>query len=71
LNHRIDYEKVSGSGCVHNRWAVVAHPRRGGHDPPIQVTFKTVCDWIRHELEEELRQQWKIKANGVGVPHHK
>jgi len=50
------------------RWAVVARPRRGGRDLPEEFTFKTFCDWIRHELEEELRRRWKIKANGVGVP---
>jgi ligand-binding sensor protein len=47
------------------RWAVVAHPRQGGHDLPIQFTFKTFCDWIRHELEEKLRRQWSGKANGI------
>ena len=50
------------------RWAVVARPRRGGRDLRDEFTFKTFRDWIRHELEEELRRQWKIKANGVGVP---
>jgi len=50
------------------RWAVVARPQRGGRDLPDEFTFKTFCDWIRHELEEELRRQWKIKANGVGIP---
>ena len=50
------------------RWAVVARPRRGGRDLPEEFTFKTFCDWIRYELEEELRRRWKIKANGVGVP---
>jgi hypothetical protein len=50
------------------RWAVVARPRRGGRDLPEEFTFKTFCDWIRHELEEELRRRWKMKANGVGVP---
>ncbi|MEF8975306.1 MAG: ISH3 family transposase, partial [Halapricum sp.] len=50
------------------RWAVVARPQRGGRDLPEEFTFKTFCDWIRHELEEELRRRWKIKANGVGVP---
>ena len=50
------------------RWAVVARPQRGGRDLPEEFTFKTFCDWIRHELEEELQRQWQIKANGVGVP---
>jgi hypothetical protein len=50
------------------RWAVVARPRRGGRDLPEEFTFTTFCDWIRHELEEELRRRWKIKANGAGVP---
>jgi len=51
------------------RWAVVARPRRAGATcPPEEFTFKTFCDWIRRELEEELRRRWKIKANGVGVP---
>ena len=50
------------------RWAVVARPRQGGRDLPEEFTFTTFCDWIRHELEEELRRRWKIKANGVGVP---
>ena len=50
------------------RWAVVARPRRGGRDLPREFTFKTFCNWIRRELEEELRRRWKIKANGVGVP---
>jgi len=49
------------------RWAVVARPRRGRARPAEEFTFKTFCDWIRHELEE-LRRRWKIKANGVGVP---
>ena len=49
------------------RWAVVARPRWGGRDLPEEFTFKTFCDWIRHELEEELRRRWKIKLNGVGV----
>jgi len=45
-------------------------PARGGASVtrPRSSTFKTLCDWIRHELEGELRRQWKIKANGVGVP---
>jgi len=43
-------------------------PTAGGRDLPEEFTFKTFCDWIRHELEEELRRRWKIKANGVGVP---
>ena len=47
------------------RWAVVARPRR---ELPEEFTFKTFCNRIRHELEEELRRRWKIKANGVGVP---
>jgi hypothetical protein len=50
------------------RGAVVARPPRGGRDLPEAFTFKTFCDWIRHELEEQLRRQWKIKANEVGVP---
>jgi hypothetical protein len=33
-----------------------------------EFTFKTFCDWIRHELEEELRRRWKIKANEVDIP---
>jgi hypothetical protein len=53
------------------RWAVVARPRRGGRDLPEEFTFKTFRDWIRHELEEELRRQWKIKANGSVCPHHR
>jgi hypothetical protein len=48
--------------------AVIARPQRGGRDLPDEFTFKTFCDWIRHELEEGLRRQWKIKANGVGIP---
>jgi len=60
LNRRVDEEKVSGSGCVQDPV--------GGRDLPDEFTFKTFCDWIRHELEEELRRRWKIKANGVGVP---
>jgi len=50
------------------RWAVVARPRRGGRDLPEQFTFKTFCDWIRHELEAELERRWEIEMNGVGVP---
>jgi hypothetical protein len=50
------------------RQAVVARLRRGGRDLPEEFTFKTFCDWIRHEPEEELRRRWKIKANWVGVP---
>lgn len=50
------------------RWAVIARPQRGGRDIPEEFTFKTFCDWIRHELEEELQRRWKIKMNGVGVP---
>jgi hypothetical protein len=49
-------------------WAVVARQRRGGRDLPDEFTFKTFCDWIRHELEEELRRRWKIEMNGTGVP---
>jgi len=36
-----------------------------GRDLPNQFTFKTFCDWIRHELEEDFRRRWKIKANGL------
>jgi len=50
------------------RWAVVARPRRGGRDLPTQFTFKTFCDWIRHELEEELQRRWYVETNDVGVP---
>jgi hypothetical protein len=50
------------------RWAVVARPRRGGRDLPTRFTFKTFCDWIRHELEAELERRWEIEMNGVGVP---
>ena len=50
------------------RWAVVARPRRGGRDLPEEFTFKTFCDWIRHELEEQLQRRWKVKTNGIGAP---
>jgi hypothetical protein len=50
------------------RWAVVARPRRGGRDLPTEFTYKTFCDWIRHELEEDLQRRWKMEMNGVGVP---
>ena len=50
------------------RSAVVARLQRSGRDPPDGFPFKTFCDWIRHELEEELRRQWKIKANRVVLP---
>jgi hypothetical protein len=50
------------------RLAVVARPIAGGRDLPDEFTFKTLHDWIRHELGEELRRQWKIKASGIGVP---
>ena len=50
------------------RCAVVARPRLGGRDLPEEFTLKTFCNWTRHEFEEELRWQWKIKANGAGVP---
>ncbi len=50
------------------RWAVVARPRRGGRDLPEEFTFKTFCDWIRNELEDELERRWYVEANGVGVP---
>jgi hypothetical protein len=50
------------------RWAAVARPRRGGRDLPEEFTLKTFCVWIRHELEGELRRQWKIEANRVGIP---
>jgi hypothetical protein len=50
------------------KWAVVARPWQGGRDLPEKFTFKTFCDQICPELEEELRRQWKIKANGVDVP---
>ncbi len=50
------------------RWAVVARPRRGGRDLPEEFTFKTLSDWIRHALEEELERSWEIEMNGVGVP---
>ena len=51
------------------RWAVIARPRRGGRDLREEFTFKMFCDWIRHELEEDLQRRWKIKMNGVGVPN--
>jgi len=50
------------------RWAVVARPQRGGRDLPKEFTFKTISDWIRHALEEELERSWEIEMNGVGVP---
>ena len=50
------------------RWAVVARPQQGGRDLLEEFTFKTFCDWIRHELEEELKRRWKMEMNGVGVP---
>jgi len=43
-------------------------PTRGGRDLSEEFTFTTFCDWIRHELEEELQRRWYVKANGVGVP---
>jgi len=46
-------------------------PTAGGRDLPEEFTFKTFCDWIRHELEEELRRRWKIKANGLECQHHR
>ena len=51
------------------RWAVIARPRRGRRDLREEFTFKMFCDWIRHELEEDLQRRWKIKMNGVGVPN--
>ena len=50
------------------RWAVVARPRRGGRDLPIQFTFNTFEEWIKHELDGELGRQWSIATNGIGVP---
>jgi hypothetical protein len=50
------------------RWAVVARPRRGGRDLPEEFTFKRFCDWIRHELEEQLQRRWVMETNGVGAP---
>jgi hypothetical protein len=50
------------------RWAVVARPRRGGRDLPVEFTFSVFCDWIRHVLEQELERRWKIEMNGIGVP---
>ncbi len=47
------------------RWAVVAGPRRGGRDLPDEFTFKTFCDWIRHELEEELQPRLPNPFNTV------
>jgi hypothetical protein len=35
----------------------VARAEVGGRDLPDEFTFKTFCDGIRHELEEELRRQ--------------
>ncbi len=37
-------------------------------DLPERFTFTTFCDWIRNELEAELKRQWEVKMNGVGVP---
>jgi len=45
--------------CGGVRLVPVARPTAGGRDQ--EFTFKTFCDWIRHELEEELRRRWKIK----------
>lgn len=42
------------------------HPHR--RDLPEEFTFKTLRDWIRHELEEQLQRRWKIKMNGMGAP---
>ncbi len=50
------------------RWVLVARPQRGGRELPKEFTFKTFCDWIRKELEEELERRWYIEANDVGVP---
>ena len=50
------------------RWALVARPRRGGRELPDEFTFKTFCDWIRKELEEELERRWYIETNDAGVP---
>jgi len=50
------------------RWAVVARPRRGGRDLPIQFTFTTFREWTTHELDAELGRQWSVSTNGVGIP---
>lgn len=50
------------------RWAVVARPRRGGRDLPVQFTFNTFREWIKHELDAELGMRWWVATNGVGVP---
>ena len=50
------------------RWAVVARPRRGGRDLPVQFTFNTFREWIKHELDAELGRRWWVATNGVGVP---
>ena len=50
------------------RWAVVARPQRSGHDLPGEFTFKTFCDRIRTELEDEAGRRWYVETDGVEVP---
>jgi len=50
------------------RWAVLAHPRRGGRALPAWFTFKRFRKWIGHALDEELGWIWEVPTNGVGIP---
>jgi len=52
---------------IKQRRAFVARPRRGGRDLPKQFTFRTFCDWIRHDLEAKLERRWEIEMKGVGI----
>ncbi len=36
----------------------------------IMLTFKTFCDWIRKELEDELERRWYVEMSGVGGPKY-
>ena len=51
---------------VDGEWRTDAY-QSTNDDGEFERQTATFRDWIRHELEEELRRQWKIKANGIGV----
>jgi len=44
-------------------------PTVGGRDLPEEFEFKTFCDWIRHELEEETTPPGEDRRTGLECQH--
>ena len=49
------------------RWGVLARPRCGGRELSAWFRFEVPCEWLAHDLDEDLERRWEAPTNGVGI----